>query len=324
MNETRALLSLWRGGEMSKHVVIGAGGIGRATAARLVEMGHEVVLGSRSGTDPALAGVRAVAVDAADPSALAEVSAGAVSLVNAMNPRHYHKWATEWPPLAAAMLSAAESSGAGLVTISNLYGYGPVAGPMREDTPLRPAGTKGRVRAQMWVDALAAHDAGRIRATEVRASDYFGPGAGAAVSMLNRFVIFPAHAGKKVRLITGVPDAIHSWTYLADIGALTAALATDDRSWGRVWHVPTSEPRTVRQVAGDAAALGGHPQPAVEPFPSVVKRLAKVSPVVRELDETAYQFERPFVLDSTAATETFGLLPTPWDQALAETVSSSR
>lgn len=306
---------------MGKHVVIGAGGIGRATAARLVELGHSVVIGSRSGTDPGLPGVRAIAVDATDSSALARVADGAATMVNAVNPRKYYTWERDWPPVAAALLAAAERSGAGLITISNLYAYGPVDGPMTEQAPLRPAGTKGRIRGAMWTDALAAHEAGRIRATEVRASDYFGPGAGSGVSLLNSYVIAKAYAGKSVRLVTGGADVPHSWTYLPDIGALAAALATDDRSWGRPWHVPTSAPLTARQVARDAAALGGHPEPAVAPFPRVVKRLARVAPVVRELDETAYQFELPFVLDSTAATETFGLEPTPWDQALAETVS---
>ena len=47
---------------------------------------------------------------------------------------------------------------------------------MTEDLPLRPTTVKGRVRAQMWQDALAAHEAGRIRATEARASDFVGPG----------------------------------------------------------------------------------------------------------------------------------------------------
>ena len=36
-----------------------------------------------------------------------------------------------------------------------------------------------------------------------------------------------------------------------------------------------------------------------------------------EFDEVRYQFERPFVLDSSRAKETFGLLPTDLDVVLA-------
>ncbi len=306
---------------MAHHLVIGAGGIGRATARHLVERGHQVTLASRSGTNPHLDGVRAASVDASDPAALTDLAQGVESLVNAVNPSKYYTWERDWPPVAAAMLTAAEKSGAGLVTVSNLYGYGHVDAPMTEDTALRPTGMKGRLRAEMWQQALQAHEAGRLRATELRASDYFGPGAGGGVSLLNSFVIKRAIAGRGVWLITGAPDVPHSWTYLDDIGVLAATLATDDRSWGSAWHVPTAAPRTMREVAKEAAAIAGRPEPAVRGVPHPVKLLARVSATVRELDETAYQFERPFVLDATRTAETFGLTATDWDQALAETVS---
>ena len=46
---------------------------------------------------------------------------------------------------------------------------------MTEDLPDAASGTKGAVRAQMWAEAKARHDAGQIRAVEVRGSDYLGP-----------------------------------------------------------------------------------------------------------------------------------------------------
>ncbi|MCG2803007.1 MAG: NAD-dependent epimerase/dehydratase family protein [Cellulomonas sp.] len=306
---------------MGTHVVVGAGGIGRATARHLVARGHEVLLASRSGTDPRIEGVRSATVDAVDPQALAALLRGADTLVNAVNPTRYDRWERDWPPVAASMLTAAERTGAGLVTVSNLYGYGPVDGPMTEDTPMRPNGTKGRVRAQMWADALAAHRAGRVRVTELRASDYFGPGSSPRTSVLNSMVIARAALGRSVWLISGGPDVPHSWTYLDDIGALAAALATDDRSWGRAWHVPTADPRTCREVAAEVARLVGRSAPAVRELPAPVRALARVSATVRELDETRYQFDRPFVLDSDLTRRTFALQPSPWGQALTKTVA---
>jgi hypothetical protein len=44
------------------------------------------------------------------------------------------------------------------------------------------------------------------------------------------------------------------------------------------------------------------------------------NPLVRELRETQYQFRRPFVMDSTAATAALGITPTPIEESLAETV----
>jgi hypothetical protein len=84
---------------------------------------------------------------------------------------------TDWPPPAAALLRAAETSGALLVTTGNLYGYGAVDGPMTEGLPLLPNTQKGQVRVRIWNDALEAHRAGRIRTAEVRSSDYLGAAA---------------------------------------------------------------------------------------------------------------------------------------------------
>ena len=43
-------------------------------------------------------------------------------------------------------------------------------------------------------------------------------------------------------------------------------------------------------------------------------------PLMRKLRETGYQFRDDFVMDSSAAQETFGLKPTPWDEIIAATV----
>ena len=70
---------------------------------------------------------------------------------------------------------------------------------------MRPAGHKGRLRAQMWADALALHDAGRIRATELRSSDYFGPGTTRMTSYLNDVIIDSLLAGRPAVRPAGSP-----------------------------------------------------------------------------------------------------------------------
>ena len=307
---------------MGIHLVLGAGGIGRASATALLAAGEEVLVISRSGPKNLPEGATGIALDLNDTAALTRAAAGASTIVNAVNPSRYWRWAQEWPPVAASMLQAAQESGAGLVTVSNLYGYGRVDAPMTESTPVRPNGRKGEVRAQLWADALAAHDAGRCRVTEVRPSDYFGPGANDGSSVLNTYVITPAVAGRAVSVPLGRPDAPHSWTYLADIGNLVAALALGD-GWGRVWHVPTNPPMTFREVAAAFARAAGQADVKVSTLPRAVVTMGGwFSPMLRELWETRHQFERPFVLDSSAAEAHFGLRPTPWEVQVEETVAA--
>lgn len=298
---------------MSKHLIVGAGPIGTATARLLVDSGEQVTVVTRSGLSPALPGVDSVRADATDAAVLGELANGVTAIYNCANPA-YHRWTTDWPPLANALLDAAERSGAVLVTASNLYGYGAVSAPMTESTPLTPNSEKGRVRVQMWLDALDRQQAGRIRATEVRSSDYLGPHA---QSPVGDRVIPRLLKGRSVQVLKRA-DALHTWTYTLDVARLLVVLAQDERAWGKAWHVPSNEPRTQRQIIADLAAVAGVKPVKVSETPTaVLKLLGLVNPTVRELSEVSYQLQRAFVMDSSAAQRAFGLLPTPWEDVLA-------
>ena len=313
-----------------RHVVVGAGPIGSGVARVLAEQGHQVVVVTRSGSGPGEPAER-VAADAADVTTMTRLADGAAAIYNCANPP-YHKWPAMWPPIASSLLGAAERSGAVLVSVSNLYGYGPARAslgvacydavhPMTEATPLAATGKKGKVRAQMWRDALAAHEAGRIRVVEIRASDYVGPGANA---VLGDRVVPRVLRGQPVTM-TGRTDRLHTWSYTGDVVAMAVRAGTDSRAWGRVWHVPSNEPRTQRQAVDDLARVAG-----VEPVPvrtvpgAVLYGLGLVSPLMRELRETGYQFSEDFVMDSAAARKAFGLDPTPWDCVLASLLQPGR
>ncbi|MDX5456131.1 NAD-dependent epimerase/dehydratase family protein [Micromonospora tulbaghiae] len=304
---------------MALHVIVGAGPVGTATARLLAERGERVRVVTRRGTGPEHPAIERVAADAADADRLAALTAGADALYNCANPE-YHTWPTDWPPLAAALLTAAERSGAVLATVGNLYGYGPVAAPMTEATPLAATGVKGRVRNRMWADALAAHRAGRARITEVRGSDYIGLG-GKSLPMM---VLPKVLAGQRV-LLPVAWDAPHTWTYVGDVARTLVAAATDARAWGRAWHVPSAPPMSMRALADRAAKRAGAPAPRLTRMPYPVLWLGGLAdPFAREMRETAHQFAGPFVMDSTAASETFGIDGTPLDRVVDEMVTGLR
>ncbi|MFB8240648.1 NAD-dependent epimerase/dehydratase family protein [Kitasatospora purpeofusca] len=297
---------------MARHIVIGKGPVGATTARLLDEQGHEVVVLSRSGGDGS------TALDVTDTASLRRATKDAEVIYNCASPL-YHRWPTDWPPIANALLDAAEAAGSVLVTMGNLYGYGPVDTPITEDLPLAGTGSKARVRIGMWREASARHRAGRIRVAEARASDFFGPGVTEAGHLAQRMM--PALlAGRAVRLI-GNPDAPHSFTYVPDIARALVRLGTDERAWGRAWHVPTAPPLSTREAVERLCGLAGLPPARVGRIPWWPLHLAGlVNPVLGELREVRYQFDRPFVLDSKAYTATFGEVPTPIDEALGATV----
>jgi hypothetical protein len=97
------------------------------------------------------------------------------------------------------------------------------------------------------------------------------------------------------------------------------ALAADERAWGRAWHVPSVPAISVRALADRYFALTGTKPVAIRRLPRFVMRTAgTVVPMARELAEMDYQFYAPMVLDSSAATRTFGLHATALDTVLAE------
>jgi len=306
---------------MGTHLVVGAGPVGTETACLLSRSGHDVIVLTRRGSGPSEPNIRTVAADAASLDALLGAAPKADAIYNCVNPP-YHRWAQEWPPLATAFLSYAERTGAVLATCSNLYGYGPVNSPMTESLPLATQGRKGRVRAKMWLDAQALHDAGRIRATEVRGSDYVYAGEQSLVGSSR--VVPRILAGRPVSLIGSV-DEPHSWTYPTDVARLLISVAVDDRAWGKAWHVPTNAPRTQRQVMNDLADAAGVEHVRVSQLSPVITRILGVfNPAIRELEETAYQRDRPFVIDDTAARTTLGIDPTPWEEIMRAVIASYR
>jgi nucleoside-diphosphate-sugar epimerase len=304
---------------MALHVIVGKGPVGMTTAEELVARGHDVRVLSRSGGH-STAAIEHRRVDATDPTALTGAARGAAALYNAVNPA-YHRWATDWPPVAAALLTAAAATGAVLVTMSNLYGYGSPDGPMTPESPLAATDVKGRVRARMWTDALAAHEAGRVRVTEARAADFVGPQVPAEHSHLVRQL--PALREGRRAYVVGDPDAPRSWAYLPDVAATLATLGTDERALGRPWHVPSNPPRSQREALGDLAEALDTPAPRITGIPwAVLRAVGVVVPMMREVVAVRHQFDQAFVIDASATTAAFGLTATPWDQVTAATVGA--
>lgn len=301
---------------MSHHVIVGAGPVGRATAAELVRRGHEVVLASRSGTGPQIAGVRREAVDAADADLLTKLADGAAAVYNCVNPPSYSIWPTYWPPIAEALATAAERTGAVLAVTGNLYPYGPVEGPMTEDLRDVATGVKGALRARMWADLERRHREGLLRAVEVRGSDYMGPGvSGAHIPVAAKRAV----RGKTTRVF-GDPDAPHSMTDVRDMAHALATVASEPSAWGRVWHAATNPARSQAETLADVCRAIGRPPVRVRAWPGLMLGVGgAVVPFLREMRETAYQFQRPYVLDSSAITDAFGLTATPWEEVCRAT-----
>lgn len=304
--------------DMTFHVVVGAGPTGTATALQLASSGDDVRVVTRRGTGPSHPSIELVAADA--KTQLTALSTGAATIINCATPP-YDRWPEETPALSSALLTAAEKTGAAYVNLSNTYGYGPVEGPQTDDLPMRPTTIKGRVRATMYLDGLAAHEAGRLRFAEVRPGDYLGVGA---LSMFNLAIAPKVLAGEEVVFPADL-DAAHSWTYTGDVARTLVAVARSAESWGRAWHTPQTSDISIREMTSRFASVAGVATPPIrEATPEELHAAMLSDPVMAETVEMQYLYLRPSVLDWSRTAAAFELRPTPLADVLAELAAAAR
>jgi nucleoside-diphosphate-sugar epimerase len=299
------------------HVVVGSGTVGSKLAKKIGATGAQVFLLSRSAAKPEIPNVKRVMADAASFSSLMSAVPRADYIYNCVNPR-YNKWEEEWPPINHSLIEFAMQTGAVLVTCSNLYGYGPHEGVLTEDLPLKATWKNGRVRADMWLKLKEHHDAGKIRATEVRGSDYI---CASDQSRMGDRVVPRLKAGKSIQLL-GALDTLHTWTDPDDVAALMMVVAKEEIAWGKPWHVPSNEPKTQREVVSDIAQELGVQNPKISMVPPAVEKLLGLfNPIIRELRNSSYQFNEPFIMSDENSRESFGLNPKPWNFVIKDLVA---
>jgi nucleoside-diphosphate-sugar epimerase len=299
------------------HVVTGAGPVGSTVALQLAEAGHQVRLLTRSGSGPEHPLIERRTVDASRPDQLTAALDGAVVVHHCIHGSAYdvRAWRAELPAAEKVVLEAAGRAGAVVVFPESLYSYGPVDGPMTEDLPRNASTGKLGVRR----DLLAQREASDTPTVSVAASDFYGPRV--LMAHAGDRMIPTVLAGRTMRVI-GSLDQPHSWTYVPDLAAAMIKAAAAPELWNSFLHAPTAPPVTQRQLVEQVAATAGVPVPKMSALPSgVLKAFGVVARSMRELAETSYMFDRPFVLDSSASEARLGLSPTPLETGLKETVS---
>lgn len=290
----------------SRITVVGAGQIGTPLVAKLAREGHSVVWVSRKKPAHVPDGATHVSVDVRDGRALAAVAAGSRAMIAAVNPAVYDVavWRRELPPLHAGLIDAAARSGVRLVVLDALYLYAIDRGPLSPETPEEPATEKGAVRKALADALFAAHREGRVRATTLRASDFWGAGLSAALT--SREAVEGIAAGKRP-IVVGDPDVKHAFSHRDDVvdGLARLAFAEDD-VLGRAFHAPVIHATPRELVHAVASAWGTQVEPRVAPR-WLLRLLGVFSPAMRGMIEMLPQWEKPYLVDDSGYRTRFGV-----------------
>lgn len=299
------------------HVVTGAGPVGSTIALQLAEAGQQVRLLTRSGSGPDHTLIERRRVDVSRADQLDAAFEGAVAIYHCIHGSAYdaRAWRAELPAAEKVVLEAAGRIDAVVVFPESLYSYGPVEGPMTEDLPRAASTGKLGVRT----DLLAQRAASPTATISVAASDFYGPRV--RMAHAGERLIPTVLAGRTMRVV-GSLDQPHSFTYVPDLAAAMIHAAATPELWNSFLHAPTAPPVTQRQLIEQVAAIAGVKVPRMSAIPiRAMKAIGTVSRNMKELAETGYMFDRPFVLDSSASEARLELSPTPLEIGLKESVA---
>lgn len=236
-------------------------------------------------------------------------------------PYDYKIWKSTWPVIVTNVLNACKEHQAKLVFFDNVYMYDPnFVDHMTERTPVNPSSKKGKIRAELMRMIMNQAEKGDPQALIARSADFYGPSI-QETSILTETVFDPLADGKKADWL-GSTKYKHSFTYAPDAAKATALLGNTPDAYGQIWHLPTApHPPTGKQwITIIANEMGVEPRYRSAPK-FLVRILGLFSPVMNEMVEMMYQYDRHYVFDSSKFEDRFRMRPTPYAEGVKTIVA---
>jgi nucleoside-diphosphate-sugar epimerase len=303
--------------------ILGSGGaIGIELAKALTEFTNEIRLVSRNPkkVNPTDELMSANLLNADEVRKV--VQGSSIVYVTVGFPYSVKVWKESWPKLVDNVIMACIEQNCKMVFFDNIYMYdsGKLNG-MTEETPINPSSKKGKIRndiAKMIMDAVSE---GKLTALIARSADFYGPHI-QNTSMLTETVFKPLSNSKKANWMGSV-DFKHSFTYTPDAGKATALLGNTEDAYKQIWHLPTAaNPFTGKEwIETIAGEMGAKPKFQVAPK-FLVRILGLFVPIMSEMVEMMYQYDRDYVFDSNKFESKFDFKPTPYEDGIKEIIKS--
>jgi nucleoside-diphosphate-sugar epimerase len=228
-------------------------------------------------------------------------------------------WEEKWPRLVKATISACIKHNARLVFFDNVYMYDIKSIPhMTEDSPYNPPSKKGAVRKQIAQMIMDEVKAGRLMALIARSADFYGPANDK--SMVIEMVYKNFQKGKAANWPVDKYKK-HSLTFTPDAAKATALLGNTDDAYNTTWHLPTD-----KNVLTGSEIIKLFSNEMKVPNKSFVipvwmmKIIGIVMPLMKEMPEMMYQYDRDYFFDSSKFEKRFKFKTTTYKEGVALTV----
>jgi len=303
--------------------ILGSGGaIGTELAKALTAYTNKIRLVSRN-PEKVNETDELVKADLLNPEEIKQaVKGSSVVYITIGFPYNYKVWKKSWPLFIKQVIKACMAYHCKLVFFDNVYMYDPDhLGNITEDTPVNPVSKKGRVRAEIANLIMEKVDNGRLMALIARSADFYGPGI-KNTSLLTETVFSRFSEGKRAKWLSSV-NYKHSFTFVSDAAKATALLGNTADAFNQVWHLSTAgNPMTGKEwIETIANEMGVKPKFRVA-SKLVVRILGLFIPVMHEMSEMMYQYDRDYVFNSDKFTSHFNFIPTSYIDGINEIVKS--
>jgi NAD dependent epimerase/dehydratase family. len=228
-------------------------------------------------------------------------------------------WEEKWPRLISATINACLKHNAKLVFFDNVYTYDINAIPhMTEESPNNPPSKKGAVRKQIAGMIMDEVKAGKLMALIARSADFYGPGNDK--SFVNEMVY--KNFLKGMRAIWFVDaDKKHSFTYTPDAAKATALLGNTDDAYNTIWHLPTDKNTLTGREFVELFSREMKVANKLFVMPLwMIKIVGLFVPVLKEMPEMIYQYDRDYFFDSSKFEKRFKFKTTTYQEGVRNTV----
>jgi nucleoside-diphosphate-sugar epimerase len=228
-------------------------------------------------------------------------------------------WRKRWPVLMRATIDACIKYNSKLVFFDNVYLYDIGAiGHMTENSKINPPSEKGKVRMEIAAMLMDAIKLGKLKGLIARSADFYGPKN--EKSFLIEVVEKNFRKGKKANWFADASKK-HSFTYTPDAAKATALLGNTEDAYNQVWHLPTDPNTLTGKEIIELFATEMNKKPAFSILPKwLLKILGIFIPVMKEMPEMMYQYDRDYEFDSSKFNARFSFKTTSYADGIKQTV----
>jgi len=309
---------------IKKYLVLGAtGSVGYAFTRELLKQGIEtdILVRNREKAEMLFHNNPLLNIhvgDVRDADMLMDITSGMDIIFHGIN-YPYKDWHQFMKPVTSLVIKAARQNGSTILFPGNIYAFGNIDEPIREETVPVPSTKKGQLRFEVENMLQEAADTGQCRVINLRLPDFWGPNV---TNGLIKPLFGNAALGKSMTWMVRA-DVPHQFVYTPDAARLFYLLSVEgDLPHYFLLNYGGKMVESVAALANDISLEAGSPNRLKIFSKTTLKMLGWFMPVVRELNENIYQFENCIKLDDTKARTKYPKFEeTRFNDALKETIN---